>query len=49
MKKRNRYTDEFKAQVLELCTTGKPVAEMAQDPCMSRDLIHTSQEEVWEV
>ena len=41
MKKRNRYTDEFKTQVLELCAAGKPVAEIAQDLCISKDLIYT--------
>jgi len=40
MKRRNRYSDEFKAQALELCATGKPVAEVAQDLCISKDLIY---------
>ena len=41
MKPRNRYTEEFKAQALALCATGKPVAEVAADLCISRDLIYT--------
>ena len=41
MKPRKRYTDEFKAQALELCATGKPIAEVAQDLCISKDLIYT--------
>lgn len=41
MKQRKRYTDEFKRQALELCSTGKPVAEVAADLCVSKDLIYT--------
>lgn len=40
MTPRKRYTEEFKAQALELCSTGKPVAEVAQDLCISKDLIY---------
>jgi hypothetical protein len=32
MKQRKRYTDGFKSQALELCATGKPVAEVARFP-----------------
>ena len=40
MKPRNRYTDDFKSQALALCAAGKPVAEVAADLCISRDLIY---------
>jgi transposase len=40
MKPKKRYTDEFKAQALELCATGKPVAEVARDLCVGQDLIY---------
>jgi len=40
MKPRRRYTDEFKAQALELCATGKPVAEVAADLRVGQDLIY---------
>ena len=40
MTPRKRYTEEFKTQALELCATGKPVAEVAQDLCISKDLIY---------
>ena len=40
MKPRKRYTEEFKAQALELCATGKPVAEVARDLCVGQDLIY---------
>ena len=40
MKRRKRYTLEFKAQVLELHATGKPVSEVAEDFCVSKDLIY---------
>ena len=40
MKPRKRYTDEFKAQALELCATGKPVAEVAADLCVGQNLIY---------
>ena len=41
MNQRKRYTDDFKAKALELCATGKPVAEVAQDLCISKDLVYT--------
>jgi len=41
MKPRKRYTEEFKSQALELCAVGKPVAEVAEDLCISKDLIYT--------
>ncbi|MBK1835729.1 transposase [Roseibacillus ishigakijimensis] len=40
MKGRKRYTKEFKTQALELCAAGKPVAEVAEDLCISKDLIY---------
>jgi transposase len=39
-KPRNRYTAEFKAQALELLTTGKPVTEVAKDLCISTNLLY---------
>lgn len=41
MKPRKRYTEEFRTQALELYATGKPVAEVAADLCVSKDLIYT--------
>lgn len=41
MKVRKRYTDDFKTQALQLCAVGKPVAEVAQDLCISTDLIYS--------
>lgn len=40
MKRGKRYTPEFKAQVLELYATGKPISEVAEDFCVSKDLIY---------
>lgn len=37
-KPRKRYTEEFKAQAVELLKTGKPVAELAEELCVSTDL-----------
>jgi transposase len=37
---RNRYTAEFKAQVLELVELGKSVTEVAQDFEISSDLVY---------
>lgn len=37
-KTRKRYTEEFKAQVVELLRTGKPVPELAEELCVSTDL-----------
>ncbi len=39
-KTRKRYTEEFKAQVVELLRTGKPVAELAEELCVSTDLLY---------
>jgi transposase len=39
-KPRKRYTAEFKAQALELLTTGKPVSQVAQDLCISSNLLY---------
>jgi transposase len=41
MKARKRYTEDFKNQALELCAVGKSVAEVAQDLCISKDLIYS--------
>jgi transposase-like protein len=37
-KPRKRYTANFKAQALELLTTGKPVSQVAQELCISSNL-----------
>ena len=39
-KARKRYTPEFKAQAIELLATGKPVAEVAEDLCISSGLLY---------
>lgn len=39
-KTRKRYTEEFKAQAVELLRTGKPVAELAEELCVSTDLLY---------
>ena len=40
-KSRKRYTAEFKAQAVELLETGKPVAQVAEELCVSSDLIYS--------
>ena len=39
-KTRKRYTEEFKAQAVELLRTGKPVSELAEELCVSNDLLY---------
>jgi transposase-like protein len=39
-KTRKRYTEEFKAQAVELLRTGKPVSELSEELCVSADLIY---------
>lgn len=39
-KARQHYTAEFKAQAIELMETGKPVAELAQELCLSSNLLY---------
>ena len=39
-KTRKRYTEEFKAQALELMDTGKPVSELAEGLFVSTDLLY---------
>jgi transposase len=39
-KPKKRYTPEFKAQALELLTTGKPVSQVAQDLCITSNLLY---------
>jgi transposase-like protein len=39
-KPRKRYTEEFKAQAVELLRTGKPVSELAEELCVSADLLY---------
>ena len=36
---RKRYTPEFKAQAVELLSTGKPVSQVAEELCISSDLL----------
>ena len=38
---RKQYTDEFKAQILELADHGRPVSELSQEFGVSAGLIHT--------
>ena len=40
MKPRRLYTPEFKTQALELLATGKPVPELAQELCISTNLLY---------
>jgi transposase len=40
MKTKRRYTDEFKAQAVELAKLGKPVAEVAKDLEITADLVY---------
>ena len=35
---RKRYPTEFKAQAVELLSTGKPVSQVAEELCISSDL-----------
>ena len=37
---RKRYTTEFKAQAVELLSTGKPVCEVAEELCISSNLLY---------
>ena len=39
-KARQHYTVEFKAQAIELMETGKPAAELAQELCLSSNLLY---------
>jgi transposase len=41
VKSRKRYTAEFKAQAVSLLETGKPIAEVAQELCISSDLLYS--------
>lgn len=38
---KKRYTAEFKAQAVELLSTGKPVAQVAEELCISSDLLYS--------
>jgi len=40
MKPRKRYTPEFKTQAVELLATGKPVPELAEELCVSSNLLY---------
>ena len=39
-KERKQYTAEFKAQAVELMAAGKPVAELAEELCVSSNLLY---------
>ena len=39
-KPRQRYTPEFKAQAVELLSTGKPVSQIAEELCISSNLLY---------
>ena len=39
-KSRKRYTPEFKAQAVELLCTGKPVPQVAEELCISSNLLY---------
>jgi len=39
-KPRKRYTDEFKTQAVELLDTGKPVSQLAEELCISSNLLY---------
>ena len=38
---RKRYTAESKAQAVELLSTGKPVSQVAEELCMSSNLLYS--------
>lgn len=38
---KKHYTAEFKAQALELLSIGKPVAQVAEELCISSDLLYS--------
>lgn len=39
-KPRKRYTNEFKAQAVELLDTGKPVEKVAEELCISSSMLY---------
>ena len=40
-KPRQQYTAEFKAQAIELIATGKPVSQIAEELCISSNLLYS--------
>ncbi len=38
---RKRYPPEFKAQAVDLLSTGKPVAQVAEELCISSNLLYS--------
>ena len=40
-KSRKQYTPEFKAQAIELLAIGRPVAELAEELCISANLLYS--------
>ena len=41
LKPRQRYTSEFKAQAVELLATGQPVSQIAEELCISSNLLYS--------
>ena len=41
-KPRKRYTPEFKAQAVELISTGKPVSQIAEELCIGSNLLYNT-------
>lgn len=41
LKPRKHYTAEFKAQAVELLQTGKPVSQVAEELCISSNLLYS--------
>lgn len=44
-KKNKHYTAEFKTQVVELLSTGKPVSEVAEEMCIGSSLLYRWRQE----
>jgi transposase len=42
---RKRYTPEFKAQAVELLQTGKPASQLAEELCISSNLLYKWRQE----
>ena len=38
---RKRYTTEFKTRAIELLSTGKPVSQVAEELCISSNLLYS--------
>ncbi|MEY3895375.1 MAG: hypothetical protein RLZZ214_894 [Verrucomicrobiota bacterium] len=44
-KPRQRYTAEFKAQAVELISTGKPISQIAEELCIGSNLLYKWQQD----